>query len=49
MEHAEEVTGIDEGAALIQDLDLATHAGFFHPPDAFQLRVVVSQMDHYSS
>ena len=49
VEHAVEVAGVDEGAALIQDIDIAAHAGFFHPPDTFKPWVVFAQMDHCSS
>jgi hypothetical protein len=49
VEHAVMVAGVDEGAALVQDVNIAAHAGFFHPPDTFKPWVVFSQMDHCSS
>jgi hypothetical protein len=49
VEHAVIVPGVDEGATLVQDVNIAAHAGFFNPPDAFKLWVVFSQMDHCSS
>ncbi len=40
MEHAVEVAGVDEGAAFVEHIDVAAHARFFDPPDAFQSWVV---------
>jgi hypothetical protein len=49
VEHAVIVAGVNKGAALVQDVNVAAHAGFFHPPDAFKSWVVFAQMDHCSS
>jgi hypothetical protein len=49
MQHPVRVAGIDEGAAFVQDVNIAAHARFFDPPDAFQPGVIFGQMDHCSS
>ena len=49
IQHAVEVAGVDHGAAFVEDINVAAHARFFNPPDAFQPGVVFAQMNHYSS
>jgi hypothetical protein len=49
MEDTVEVAGVYEGAAFIEDVDIAAHARFFNPPDARKQGVIFAQMDHGSS